>query len=70
MEQKNTWGGKRDGAGRKATAPDGLPRKQHQLRASDDEWEKIRLFASTLKKNPELADRMLALLNVSEPDTK
>ena len=70
MEQKNTWGGKREGAGRKATAPDGLPRKQRQLRASDDEWEKIRLFASTLKKNPELADRMLALLNVSEPDTK
>ncbi|MEE0457371.1 MAG: hypothetical protein UC944_02760, partial [Anaerovibrio sp.] len=25
MEQKNTWGGKREGAGRKATAPDGLP---------------------------------------------
>ena len=70
MEQKNTWGGKREGAGRKATAPDGLPRKQRQLRASDEVWEKIRLFASTLKKNPELADRMLALLNVSESDTK
>ena len=48
MEQKNTWGGKREGAGRKATAPDGLPRKQHQLRASDDEWEKIRLFLSLI----------------------
>ena len=69
-ENKSTWGGKRAGAGRKATAPDGLPRKQHQLRASEDEWEKIKLFANTLKKKPELAEKMLALLNVSEPDTK
>lgn len=69
-ENKSTWGGKRSGAGRKATAPDGLPRKQHQLRASGDEWEKIKLFANTLKKNPELAEKMLALLNVSKPDTK
>lgn len=60
-ESKNTWGGKRAGAGRKSTSPEGVPRKQHQLRASDSEWEKIRLFAGIVKKSPELADRMLAL---------
>ena len=60
-EDKNTWGGARTGAGRKATSPEGVPRKQHQLRASDSEWEKIRLFASIVKKSPELADKMLAM---------
>lgn len=58
---KGTWGGVRAGAGRKLTAPEGIPRKQHQLRASDSEWEKIRLFASIVKKSPELADKMLAM---------
>lgn len=41
VEQKKTRGGKREGAGRKATAPDGLPRKQHPLRVFDDELEKL-----------------------------
>ena len=59
-ENKNGWGGKREGAGRKATSPEGVPRKQHQLRASDSEWEKIRLFAKILKGDPERAERMLA----------
>lgn len=40
VEQKNTRRGKREGAGRKATALDGLPIKQHYLRVFDDEWEK------------------------------
>lgn len=56
-----TWGGKREGAGRKSTSPEGVPRKQHQLRASESEWEKIKLFANILKKNPELAEKMLAV---------
>ncbi|MBO6201998.1 MAG: hypothetical protein J6O13_00560 [Selenomonas sp.] len=43
-----------------ATSPEGVPRKQHQLRASDSEWEKIRLFAKILKDDPERAERMLA----------
>ena len=60
-ESKNTWGGARLGAGRKATSPEGVPRKQHQLRASDSEREKIRLFASIVKKSPELADKMPAM---------
>ncbi len=60
-ESKNTWGGARAGAGRKATSPEGVPRKQHQLRASDSEWEKIKLFASIVKKSPDLADKMLEL---------
>lgn len=59
MEQKNTWGGKREGAGRKATAPDGLPRKQHQLRASDSEWELIRQLAAIVKKHPEKVKEFL-----------
>ncbi len=59
--EKPTWGGKRAGAGRKSSSPEGVPRKQHQLRASDSEWEKIKLFAGILKKQPELADKMLKL---------
>lgn len=60
-ESKNTWGGVRAEAGRKATSPEGVPRKQHQLRASDSEWGKIRLFASIVKKSPDLAAKMLEL---------
>ncbi|MBE6091938.1 MAG: hypothetical protein E7201_01985 [Selenomonas ruminantium] len=59
-ENKNGWGGARAGAGRKPTAPEGIPRKQHQLRASDSEWEKIRQFAKIVKSDPGRADRMLA----------
>lgn len=59
--EKKTWGGKREGSGRKSTSPEGVPRKQHQLRASESEWEKIRIFANIVKKNPELADKMLKL---------
>lgn len=60
-EKKNGWGGAREGAGRKVTSPEGVPRKQHQLRASDSEWEQIRLFAKILKSDPERAARMLAV---------
>lgn len=59
---KVTWGGKRTGAGRKATSPEGVARKQHQLRASDSEWEKIRILAHVVKNNPELAEKMLEMV--------
>lgn len=57
---ENTWGGARAGSGRKLTAPEGVPRKQHQLRASDSEWELIRQLAAIVKKNPEKVKEFLA----------
>ncbi len=53
----NNWGGKRKGAGRPLTA--GVPRKQRQLRASDEEWEILKQFAAILKKDRERAERMM-----------
>lgn len=46
-ETKNTWGGKRTGAGRPVgtTKEVSVQRPQHQLRAFPDEWELIREFA-------------------------
>ena len=40
-------GGARPGAGRKATA--GVPRDQHQVRATSDEWQIIKAFADMVK---------------------
>ena len=40
-------GGKREGAGRPLTA--GVPRKQRQTRATDDEWELIKRFDKLVK---------------------
>lgn len=59
MESKNTWGGKREGAGRRKAAVDGTERKMRSLRASDGEWETIKAFAKILKDNPERAERMM-----------
>lgn len=53
------WGGARPGAGRVLTSPEGVPRKQRQLRASDSEWELVREFATIVKSDPERAKRML-----------
>ena len=53
------WGGKRKGAGRKPTSPDGLPRKPRGLKASDDEWVTIKEFAKLLKNKPEKARELL-----------
>ena len=48
---KNTWGGKRTGAGRPVgtTKEVSVQRPQHQLRAFPDEWEMIRKFARLVK---------------------
>lgn len=50
-EVKNTWGGKRIGAGCPVgtTKEVSIQRPQHQLRAFPDEWELIREFARLVK---------------------
>lgn len=52
-EMQNTWGGKREGAGRpkgwrKETS---IQRKQHQVRAFDDEWSLIKEFMILCRKD-------------------
>jgi len=52
-------GGKREGAGRPLTA--GIPRKQRQTRATDDEWAIINRFAHIVKHgNREACEKFLA----------
>lgn len=48
---KGTWGGKREGAGRPKGWRKGFSeqRKQHQVRAYDDEWQLILRFAKAVK---------------------
>jgi len=60
-ENKNGWGGAREGAGRRPAAADGTERRMRSLRASDGEWEVIKAFAKVLKDNPERAARMMAI---------
>lgn len=62
-ENKNTWGGKREGAGRRPKAHDGTERKMRSTRASDEEWELIKEFAQLLKDSPEKAKELLTKLN-------
>lgn len=54
------WGGARKGAGRPrgTTKPEGQ-RKQHQVRAYEDEWQMIKAFAEIVKKDRARADRMM-----------
>lgn len=61
-EKINSWGGSRPNAGRpKGTVkPEGV-RKQHQLRAYDDEWELIKEFSRIVKKDRARAARMMKL---------
>ena len=49
---KNTWGGKRPGSGRPVGTLKGYSeaRPQHQMRATDEEWELIKRFGKLLKK--------------------
>ena len=60
-EHSNGWGGKRSGAGRPkgSTKEISVQRKQHQVRAFDDEWAMIKEFASIVKKDPGRAKRMM-----------
>ena len=43
------WGGKRPGSGRPVGSKGEIQRKQHQIRATDEEWEQIKAFAKQLK---------------------
>ena len=52
MQMANGWGGKREGAGRRPGAADGTERKMRSLRASDGEWDAIKIFAKYIKDNP------------------
>ena len=47
MSKGVNWGGKRAGAGRKATA--GEVRQMHTLRATQNEWDLILRFAKIIK---------------------
>ena len=58
----NGWGGKREGAGRRPQATDGSERKMRSLRASDYEWEIIKLCATIIKDDPEKAEKILSKL--------
>ena len=58
----NGWCGKREGAGRRPQATDGSERKMRSLRASDYEWEIIKLCATIIKDNPEKAEKILSKL--------
>ena len=51
-------GGKREGAGRPLTA--GEPRKQRQIRATDNEWNLIHEFSVIVKKDIKKAKEILA----------
>ena len=46
-----SWGGKREGAGRKIgwRKENPNPRKYHSLLAHDDEWQLIKKFADAVK---------------------
>ena len=61
-EMANSWGGKREGAGRRPGAADGTERKMRSLRASDGEWDAIKIFAKYIKDNPEKMPEILAAL--------
>ena len=65
IEEKPTWGGKRAGAGRpKGTTKNiSIQRKQRQVRAFDDEWEIIKEFTKIVKKDKQLAIKMLSSQN-------
>lgn len=53
MSNENNWGGKREGAGRPLGWRKGSSdqRKQHQVRAYDDEWELVRRFNKIVRTN-------------------
>lgn len=55
----NGWGGERERAGRPKSA-NGV-RKQHQIRAFDDEWEIIKEFVTIVKKDRVRAERMMQI---------
>lgn len=64
-----TWGGKREGAGRRPAAVDGTERKMRSTRASDEEWELIKSFAQFVKDNPNKAKDVIESIK-RESDNK
>jgi hypothetical protein len=62
MEASKSRGGARPGAGRKEgyRKPEGV-RKNRSIKAYDDEWKIIKQFSSILKKDPEMAKKMLGI---------
>ena len=61
---KGSWGGKRAGAGRPkgSTKEDSNIRKQHQVRAHEEEWELIKEFATLVKKDINKARQLLGMI--------
>ncbi len=60
-EKKYGWGGRRPnqtGRPKGTTNPDGV-RKQHQVRAYEDEWLLIKEFTSMVKKDIDKAKRLM-----------
>lgn len=57
------WGGKREGAGRPLGTTKEIVRKTRSLRAFDDEWEIIKEFTKVVKKDKQLAIKMLSSQN-------
>lgn len=53
----NKWGGAREGAGR--PKENETIRKQRQLRAFDEEWELIKMFAKITRKDFNNAKKIL-----------
>lgn len=60
-ETNNNWGGKRKGAGRPVGTTKEITRKTRSLRAFDDEWEIIKEFTKVVKKDKQLAIKMLSM---------
>lgn len=60
-ETNNNWGGKRKGAGRPVGTTKEITRKARSLRAFDDEWEIIKEFTKVVKKDKQLAIKMLSM---------
>lgn len=57
------WGGKREGAGRPLGTTKEIVRKTRSLRAFDDEWEIIKEFTKIVKKDKQLAMKILSSQN-------
>ena len=60
-EGKQSWGGKRTGAGRKPAPPprDGSERRIRSIKVGDEEWLLIKAFEKLVKSDPERAKRLL-----------
>ena len=57
------WGGKREGAGRPLGTTKEIVRKTRSLRAFDDEWDLIKEFTKIVKKDKQLAMKILSSQN-------